>query len=52
MRKRTSRRRWKARCRMGREIPMLAIVDYRLTLWFEFVPVYDNRDVCIAVIRP
>jgi len=26
-------------------------MDYRLTLWFEFVPVYGNRDVCIAVIR-
>jgi hypothetical protein len=37
MRKRTSLRRWKARCRIGRRISLEAIVNYELTRWFAFV---------------
>lgn len=36
MRKRTSLRRWKARCRIGRLIPAMAIVEHQLTRWFVF----------------
>jgi hypothetical protein len=36
MRKRTSLRRWKARCRCGRWIPKTAIIDYGLMRWFNF----------------
>lgn len=33
---RESKRRWKARCRLGREIPRVAIVEYGLNKWFRF----------------
>lgn len=36
MRKRTSLRRWKARCRLGLWIPLEAIVGYDLKRWFTF----------------
>ncbi len=36
MKKRTSLRRWKARCRCGRWIPKEAILNYDLTRWFDF----------------
>ncbi len=36
MRKRTSLRRWKARCRVGRWIPKEAVIEYGLTRWFNF----------------
>ncbi len=36
-----SKRRWKARCRLHRKIPLEAIVDHRLDRWFKFVPVND-----------
>jgi len=36
MRKRTSLRRWKARCRAGRAIPLIAIVERQLERWFRF----------------
>jgi hypothetical protein len=36
VRKRTSLRRWKARCRLGRAIPLEAILDHKLDRWFEF----------------
>ena len=39
MRKRTSLRRWKARCRAGRWIPKEAVIDYGLTRWFNFAHV-------------
>jgi len=51
MRKCISRRRWKARCRLGREIPAIAIVDHDLQRWFAFIPVGGNRDFYVAV-RP
>ena len=38
MRKRDSLRRWKARCRIGRVIPEIAIETYRLRRWFWFLP--------------
>jgi len=43
-RKRTSLRRWKARCRIGRIIPAIAIVDHRLDRWFSFRHVGENVD--------
>ncbi len=39
MRKRTSKRRWKARCRAGHVIPFSAIVEHDLGRWFEFAAV-------------
>ena len=36
MRKRDSLRRWKARCRIGKAVPRLAIVNYGLCQWFVF----------------
>jgi hypothetical protein len=42
--KRTSKRRWKARCRLGREIPRWAILEHRLDRWFLFLPIDANRD--------
>ena len=44
-RKQISLRRWKARCRAGRIIPALAIVEHRLGRWFVFVPCGLNADV-------
>lgn len=35
--KRTSKRRWKARCRSGQRIPKTAIVEHRLDRWFTFI---------------
>ncbi len=35
-RKRDSKRRWKARCIIGRLIPREAIENYSLTQWFRF----------------
>lgn len=44
-RKRTSKRRWKARCRIGQMIPKLAIVNHRLDRWFTFeTTIYSNHD--------
>lgn len=43
-RKRTSLRRWKARCRIGRIIPAIAIVEHNLCCWFAFEPVALNMD--------
>ena len=36
MRKRTSKRRWKARCALGRKIPLTAIMNYELDRWWQF----------------
>ena len=44
MRKRTSKRRWKARCARGRAIPMEAIVDHGLGRWFSFAPICLQTD--------
>ena len=44
-----SKRRWKARCALGREIPYIAVVQYQLTRWWRFVPIEVNRDVHKAV---
>ena len=38
-------------CSDSFQVSRIANSRLRLTLWFEFVPVYGNRDVCIAVIR-
>ena len=48
--KRVSLRRWKARCRVGRVIPRLAIVEYGLDRWFDFRPSPNsyNMDVWVA----
>lgn len=35
-RKRVSKRRWKARCRIGRSIPLEAIHEHDLQKWFTF----------------
>lgn len=44
-RKRTSKRRWKARCRIGRMIPYLAIFEHKLDRWFTFdTAIHSNRD--------
>ena len=43
-RKRTSLRRWKARCRAGRPVSYLAIVEYRLGAWFAFDPIRFGSD--------
>jgi hypothetical protein len=48
MRKRTSTRRWKARCMMGREIPLQAIIDHRLERWFVFTPADPCREFYLA----
>jgi hypothetical protein len=46
MKKRVSKRRWKARCAIGRLIPEHAILSYGLDRWFYFDPVGDaNPDV-------
>jgi len=39
-----SKRRWKARCRLGREIPLEAIANHRLTRWFKFEAVSFFRE--------
>jgi hypothetical protein len=46
--KRSSRRRWKARCALGRVIPAIAIVEHDLGRWFAFTPVDVNADVYTA----
>jgi hypothetical protein len=48
MRKRTSLRRWKARCRVGRTIPAEAIVDYSLHRWFRFKLLNPLADFYVA----
>jgi hypothetical protein len=48
MRKRTSLRRWKARCRVGRTIPAEAIVDYSLHRWFRFKLLNPLTDFYVA----
>jgi len=47
-RKHTSLRRWKARCALGRMIPAIAILQYRLDRWFRFKPVHINMDAYLA----
>jgi hypothetical protein len=49
MKKRTSKRRWKARCAAGRCIPALAIVEHRLARWFKFKFVSMNSDTWVAI---
>jgi hypothetical protein len=48
--KRASKRRWKARCRIGRMIPATAIMEHKLDRWFRFEPVNINADFYRAVI--
>jgi len=48
MRKRTSARRWKARCRAGRVIPASAIAEHQLDRWFSFRLVSVAADVWSA----
>ena len=50
-RKHISLRRWKARCRIGRTIPAIAILRYRLDRWFVFTPVMLNMDAYFAGVR-
>ena len=49
--KRTSLRRWKARCRIGRLIPAIVIVQHRLDRWFVFERAAVNIDASIAVME-
>ena len=49
MRKRDSKRRWKARCAAGRMIPAIAIVDHDLQRWFVFALVDINADMWRAL---
>jgi len=44
MRKRISRRRWKARALQGQTIPWSAIVDHRLEKWGEWERRFDYMD--------
>jgi len=45
VRKRTSKRRWKRRCAIGRIIPYFAIADFMLDRWFAFRQIDINADV-------
>jgi hypothetical protein len=49
-RKRTSLRRWKARCAL-RPIPLTAIVEHRLDRWFVFAPIGHDADVYWAMMK-
>lgn len=51
MRKQVSKRRWKARARLGRHIPLEAIENHRLFLWFEFASVSLWSDFYSASLR-
>lgn len=50
MRKRTSKRRWKARARLGKPIPRYAIVEHRLDRVFHFEYGDMNADVLYAAL--
>jgi len=49
MRKRISRRRWKARCRLGCLIPREAIVNHDLTQWYTFRAANRFDEMYIAI---
>jgi hypothetical protein len=49
MKKRISKRRWKARAAAGREITRLAIIEHDLTRWFVFVPASELNETYVAV---
>lgn len=49
MRKRTSKRRWKARCHIGRAVPRMAIENYDLTRWFVFAAISLHSEMYKAV---
>jgi hypothetical protein len=51
MKKRDSKRRWKARAAIGRDIPALAIVEHNLHRWFVFKLPDVNRDYWVATVR-
>jgi len=51
VRKRTSLRRWKRRCAIGRMIPGIAIVEHRLDRWFAFKLMHVNADFYRAEVR-
>lgn len=42
-----SKRRWKARARMGQEIPATAICEHRLDTWALFVRTDHQRDTYV-----
>jgi len=46
-RKQVSKRRWKARCKAGHLIPLVAIVEHQLERWFEF----DHVGFCTEFYR-
>ena len=48
MRKRTSRRRWKARALLGQYIPWSAIVDHRLERWADWERRIDYMDAYLC----
>ena len=47
MHKRISRRRWKARARLGQKIPWSAIFDHRLEHWANWERRFDYMDAYI-----
>lgn len=47
-RKRDSKRRWKARCRLGRSVPLEAIENFSLTRWYAFECVNDYTHFYVA----
>jgi hypothetical protein len=51
MKKRTSKRRWKARIRLGRAIPAFAMIEHELRRWFVMVPERSNRDFWLWIGR-
>ena len=46
--KRVSKRRWKARCRLGKLIPLIAIVEHQLDRYFTFEPYSINAEFYTA----
>ena len=51
MKKRDSRRRWKARCKAKRAIPAVAVVDYELRRWFELERVIGINCDCYMMVE-
>jgi hypothetical protein len=51
MRKRVSRRRWKARAKLGQHIPWSAIVEHRLQTWRKWERRHDYMDARLDIER-
>jgi hypothetical protein len=46
--KRDSKRRWRARCRIGRPVPLEAIENFSLTCWHRFACVNEYTHFYVA----